>query len=36
MYDILEKALDDLMAMCDVVEEKYTIAKDEFINRMEE
>ncbi|KAL6704610.1 RNA polymerase subunit AC19 [Coniothyrium glycines] len=35
VYTVLEKGLDDLMAMCDVVEEKFTLARDEFVNRME-
>jgi DNA-directed RNA polymerase I and III subunit RPAC2 len=35
VYGVLEKALEDLMAMCDVVEEKFTVARDEFVNRME-
>lgn len=36
VYTVLEKGLEDLMAMCDVVEKKYTIARDEFVNKMEE
>ncbi|KAJ4366850.1 RNA polymerase subunit AC19 [Neocucurbitaria cava] len=36
VYTVLEKGLEDLMAMCDVVEEKFTVARDEFVNRMEE
>ena len=36
VYAVLEKGLDDLMAMCDVVEKKFTIARDEFVNKMEE
>jgi len=35
VYTVLEKGLEDLMAMCDVVEEKFTIARDDFVNRME-
>lgn len=35
VYTVLEKGLEDLMAMCDVVEEKFTIARDEFVNKME-
>ncbi|KAI8940624.1 RNA polymerase subunit AC19 [Plenodomus lindquistii] len=35
VYTVLEKGLDDLMAMCDVVEEKFTIARDDFVNKME-
>ena len=30
MYDILEKGLQDLMDMCDVVTEKFVIARDEY------
>jgi len=33
---VLEKGLDDLVAMCDVVEDKFIVARDEFVNRMEE
>jgi len=29
-YDALEKGLDDLMGLCDVVTEKFTEARDEF------
>lgn len=36
VYTVLEKGLEDLMAMCDVVEEKFTVARNEFVNRMEE
>lgn len=36
VYTVLEKGLEDLMAMCDVVEKKFTIARDEFVNKMEE
>lgn len=35
VYAVLEKGLDDLMAMCDVVEKKFIIARDEFVNKME-
>ncbi|KNG52596.1 cell cycle control protein cwf14 [Stemphylium lycopersici] len=31
-----EKGLEDLMAMCDVVEKKFTIARDDFVNKMED
>ena len=27
---VLEKGLDDLMDMCDVITEKFTIARDEY------
>ena len=30
VYDALEKGFDDLMALCDVVTEKFTAARDEF------
>ncbi len=30
VYDVLEKGFDDLMALCDVVTEKFTVARDEF------
>jgi len=30
VYDVLEKGLSDLMDMCDVVMDKFTIARDEF------
>lgn len=30
VYDILEKGLQDLMDMCDVVTEKFIIAREEF------
>ncbi len=30
VYDVLEKGFDDLMALCDVVTEKFTAARDEF------
>ncbi|KAF2446094.1 DNA-directed RNA polymerase I and III 14 KDA polypeptide [Karstenula rhodostoma CBS 690.94] len=30
VHDILDKGLQDLMDMCDVVTEKFTIAKEEF------
>merc|ERR1712137_100246 len=36
VYTVLEKGLEDLMAMCDVVEKKFTIARDDFVNKMEE
>jgi DNA-directed RNA polymerase I and III subunit RPAC2 len=36
VYTVLEKGLEDLMAMCDVVEHKFTIARDDFVNEMEE
>ena len=30
VYDVLEKGLNDLMDLCDVVTEKFTVARDEF------
>ena len=36
VYTVLEKGLEDLMAMCDVVEQKFTIARDDFVNKMEQ
>lgn len=36
VYTVLEKGLDDLMNLCDVVEEKFTIARDEFKTKMEQ
>lgn len=36
VYTVLEKGLEDLMNMCDVVEDKYKIARDEFVNKMQE
>jgi DNA-directed RNA polymerases I and III subunit RPAC2 len=36
VYAVLEKGLEDLMAMCDVVEEKFTVSRDEFVNKMQE
>ena len=30
VYDVLEKGLNDLMDLCDVVMDKFTIARDEF------
>jgi len=32
VFDILEKGLQDLMDMCDVVTEKFTVAREEFHN----
>ena len=33
VYDVLEKGLNDLMDLCDVVMDKFTIARDEFAAR---
>lgn len=30
VYDVLEKGLDDLMDLCDVVMEKFAVARDDF------
>ena len=30
VFDILRKGLNDLSDVCDVVEEKFTVARDEF------
>ena len=36
VWDALQKGLDDLMDLCNVVEEKFIAARDEFMaNRME-
>ena len=32
-YDVLEKGLDGLMDLCDVVEEKFTVARDQFMQK---
>ncbi|KAF9695208.1 hypothetical protein EKO04_006948 [Ascochyta lentis] len=36
VYQVLEKGLEDLMNMCDVVTDKFTISRDEFVNQMEQ
>ncbi|KAJ4405500.1 RNA polymerase subunit AC19 [Didymella pomorum] len=36
VYQVLEKGLEDLMNMCDVVTDKFTISREEFINQMEQ
>lgn len=36
VYTVLEKGLEDLMAMCDVVEEKFKVSRNDFMNKMEE
>ncbi|OMP89087.1 DNA-directed RNA polymerases I and III subunit RPAC2 [Diplodia seriata] len=33
VYDVLEKGLDDLAELCDVVIDKFTISRDEFSAR---
>ncbi|ORX96284.1 hypothetical protein BCR34DRAFT_497865, partial [Clohesyomyces aquaticus] len=30
VYSVLEKGLEDLMELCDVVVDKFTMARDEF------
>ena len=30
VYEALDKAFDDLMDLCDVVTDKFTVARDEF------
>lgn len=35
VYDALEKGLDDLMELCDVVETKFTTARDDRAAQME-
>ena len=30
VYDVLDKGLNDLMDLCDVVTEKFTVARDDF------
>ena len=32
-YDVLEKGLDDLMDLCDVVSEKFTTSRDQFMRK---
>jgi DNA-directed RNA polymerase I and III subunit RPAC2 len=36
VYEVLDKGLQDLMAMCDVVEEKFKMSRDEFVDKMQE
>ncbi|KAF1933730.1 RBP11-like subunits of RNA polymerase [Didymella exigua CBS 183.55] len=36
VYQVLEKGLEDLMNMCDVVTHKFTVSREEFINQMEQ
>lgn len=33
--EALEKGLDDLMDLCDVVADKFTIAREDFTNQMD-
>lgn len=30
VYDVLEKGFDDLVALCDVVSDQFTVARDMF------
>lgn len=36
VYQVLEKGLEDLMNMCDVVTDKFTVSREEFNNQMEQ
>lgn len=36
MYQVLDKGLEDLMNMCDVVTDKFTVSRENFINQMEQ
>ncbi|KAF2731101.1 DNA-directed RNA polymerase I and III 14 KDA polypeptide [Polyplosphaeria fusca] len=36
VYDVLEKGLNDLMEMCDVVMDKFTIAREDFQAAMQQ
>ncbi|KAF3031579.1 RNA polymerase subunit AC19 [Didymella heteroderae] len=36
VYQVLEKGLEDLMNMCDVVTDKFTVSREEFVNQMEQ
>ncbi|KAG9198104.1 hypothetical protein B5807_10437 [Epicoccum nigrum] len=36
VYQVLEKGLEDLMSMCDVVTDKFTASREDFINQMEQ
>lgn len=33
VYDVLEKGLNDLMDLCDIVVDKFTVARDEFAKK---
>ena len=35
-FEALEKGLDDLMELCDVVTDAFTDARDEFAERMQQ
>jgi hypothetical protein len=36
VYQVLDKGLEDLMSMCDVVTDKFTASREEFVNQMEQ
>jgi len=36
VYQVLDKGLEDLMNMCDVVTDKFTASREEFVNQMEQ
>lgn len=36
VYQVLDKGLEDLMNMCDVVTDKFTASREDFINQMEQ
>jgi len=36
VYMVLENGLEDLMSICDVVEQKFTISRDDFVSKMDE
>ncbi|KZM19331.1 RNA polymerase subunit AC19 [Ascochyta rabiei] len=36
VYQVLEKGLEDLMNMCDVVTDKFTVERESFVNQMEQ
>ena len=35
VYDVLEKGFDDLMDLCDVVTDKFTTARDDFMTKQD-
>ncbi|KAF2262043.1 DNA-directed RNA polymerase I and III polypeptide [Lojkania enalia] len=36
VYTVLEKGLDDLMDMCDIIIDKFTVARDEFDEKLKQ
>ena len=36
VYQVLDKGLEDLMNMCDVVTDKFTASREDFVNQMEQ